>query len=68
MPDITMNYGYLTGAPEEQLLSSAKLGHQRVLGAVQTPQEIKSLQQPPTSVRASHVMPAAESYRAVSSF
>ena len=62
MPDITLNYGYLSGAPEKQLLSSVELGNQRVLGAVQTPQETKSLQQLSHSVRTSRVMPAAESY------
>lgn len=62
VPDINVNYGYLTGTPEQQLLSSGEPGNQPVLGAVQTPQETKSLQQLSHSVRTSHVMPAAESY------
>lgn len=62
MPDITVNYGYLTIALKKQLLSSTELGNQLVLDAVQTPWETKSLQQLTHSMRISHIMPAAESY------
>lgn len=53
--DITVNYGYLTGSPENQPLSPFGAWEP----AVQTPQGVKSLQNVPHSVGTSHVMPTS---------